>query len=88
MECAADALLDGSLVRFCGMVQDVHDPEYYDGVYEEVDASGASRLCTTMYRGEIAPSRLGVRIEPRADFVWQRAPVVCAPMPSRSTPPW
>ena len=41
---AVDALPDGSLVRFVGMVQDVHDPEYYDGVYEEVNtATGAVR---------------------------------------------
>jgi hypothetical protein len=35
-----DTLPHGSLVRYRGMVQDMFDPEYFLGVYEEVNASG------------------------------------------------
>ena len=80
---SADSLPDGTLVRFCGMVQDVQDPEYYDGVYEEVDPSGAVRLCTTMYQGFVASSA-GREVRPRHEFVWQRTPVACMPIPSRA----
>ena len=33
-----DQLPPGSLVRFFGMVKDVHDPEFYIGVYDEARA--------------------------------------------------
>eukprot|EP00900_Chrysochromulina_parva_P017564 jgi/Chrpa1/25809/Chrysochromulina_OHIO_Genome00001623-RA len=85
----ADALPDGAIVRFIGMVQDVHDPEYYDGVYEEVHHDGSVHLRTSMYQGCLDDVGMGAHVasvRARQDIVWQRAPVVCVPIPSRS--PW
>ena len=79
----ADPLADGQLVHFCGMVQDVRDPEFYDGAYEIVGADGTRRLRTTKYQGAIA-QRPGETLQSRADAVWQRMPVVCVPIPSRT----
>ena len=81
---STDALPDGALVRFCGMVQDVQDPEYYDGVYEEVDAQGVVHLRTSMYQGCVAEPE-GGHVRVRADCVWQRVPVACVPIPSRTS---
>ena len=78
-----DTLSDGALVRFCGMVQDAHDPEFYDGAYDVVGADGVSRTRTTKYQGAVR-DRPGEVITGRADIVWQRTPVVCVPIPSRS----
>lgn len=40
-------LASGSLVRFRCMVKDMFDPEYYLGVYEEVDQQTGLRVCFT-----------------------------------------
>ena len=80
----AEALPDGAVVRFVGMVQDVHDPEYYDGVCEQVRDDGTVQLRTTMYQGCIAEPAGGPQVRARPDIVWQRAPIVCVPIPSRS----
>ena len=65
-------------MKFCGMVQDVHDPEYFDGAYEVTDANGATTIRTTKYQGEV-PGRAGETLRSRDDIVWQRVPVVCVP---------
>ena len=65
------------------MVQDAHDPEFYDGAYDVVGADGVSRTRTTKYQGAVR-DRPGEVITGRADIVWQRTPVVCVPIPSRS----
>lgn len=79
-----DELADGELIQFVGMVQDVHDPEFYDGAYETVHADGATHLCTTKYQGAIAETA-GTTLRGRDDVVWQRTPVVCVPLPSRTS---
>ena len=81
---STDSIPDGSIIRFVGMIQDVRDPEYYDGVYEEVHPDGTVHLRTTMYQGCISEPCNDVQIRPRPDFVWQRTPVACAPIPSRA----
>nr|CAD7432938.1 unnamed protein product [Timema monikensis] len=44
-------LMDGQLVRFHGMIQDMFDPEYYLDQYEVKDSTnGCSRLCSGKYR--------------------------------------
>nr|CAD7594676.1 unnamed protein product [Timema genevievae] len=44
-------LMDGQLVRFHGMIQDMFDPEYYLDQYEVKDTTnGCSRLCSGKYR--------------------------------------
>eukprot|EP00966_Prymnesium_polylepis_P168792 3902999-Prymnesium_polylepis.1 len=51
-----DRVPDGALVRFCGMIQDVQDPEFYEGAYQESDGSGAPpRLVPAKYRDGLAP---------------------------------
>ena len=58
----ADAVADGELVRFCGMVQDVHDPEFYEGAYEVVGADGVQRVRTTKYQGCVSEEAGGNQI--------------------------
>ena len=81
---AVDALADGTLVRFSGMVQDVRDPEYYDGAYELVARDGTAALRTTKYQGTLMGVPAGHAVRSRPDAVWQRTPVVCVPMPART----
>ena len=42
-------LRPGTLVRFRGMVQDMLDPEFYLGVYQEKDANGDAVWRTGKY---------------------------------------
>ncbi len=77
----AEQLKDGQLVRFVGMVQDVHDPEYYEGVYEEALPDGTTRLCTAKY---VVPPAPGVEWRSRPEFLWQRTPIVCVPPPAQT----
>jgi Mini-chromosome maintenance replisome factor len=45
------ALPANSLVRYRGMVQDMHAPEFYVGEFDEVElATGARRKVSTKYR--------------------------------------
>ena len=73
----------GALVRFQGMVMDMHDPEYYAGVYEEVRPDGASRMRTGKFR-DTFDEPAGCTIRPRSDFTWQRTPIVVAPLPGQT----
>ncbi|EOD32226.1 hypothetical protein EMIHUDRAFT_202875 [Emiliania huxleyi CCMP1516] len=75
----------GALVRFQGMVMDMHDPEYYAGVYEEVRPDGASRMRTGKFR-DTFDEPAGCTIRPRSDFTWQRTPIVCAPCEPEAAP--
>lgn len=79
-----DQVPDGSLVRFYGMVQDVRDPEYYEGMFECADASGSlARVVTGKYR-DCVDSVAGLQPKPSGSHIWQRLPVVCVPVPSQS----
>jgi hypothetical protein len=78
-----DTVPEGALVRFCGMVQDVHDPEFYDGAYDCIGEDGIARLRTTKYQGTVSEVA-GMQMRGRPDAVWQRTPVVCVPVPSRA----
>ena len=80
----ADQVAEGALVRFCGMIQDVRDPEFYNGTYEVVGADGVAHLRTTKYQGDIVePPEAQLRM--RSNEVWQRVPAVCVPIPARSS---
>jgi len=79
----ADMLPAGAIVRFQGMVMDMRDPEYYGGVYEEVHADGSVHLRTGKFRDAFdVPA--GCSIRPRNEFTWQRAPIICAPLPGQT----
>jgi len=73
----------GALVRLVGMVQDVRDPEYYAGVYEEFSQDGQVALRTSKYRDARALPP-GAHCQMRNDCIWQRTPVVCIPIPART----
>jgi hypothetical protein len=81
--CRLDQVAPGSLVRFYGMVQDVQDPEFYVGAYEEVSPSGEARLRTGKYR-DVLDVQPNCTVRPRDDCTWQRTPVVCVPIPMQS----
>ena len=81
--CRVDQVAPGSLVRFYGMVQDVQDPEFYVGAYEEVSPSGEARLRTGKYR-DMLDVQPNCTVRPRDDCTWQRTPVVCVPIPMQS----
>ena len=79
-----DQVPDGALVRFCGMIQDVQDPEYYDGMCEERDDSDAPprRVCGK-YRDVLSPIP-GKQYASFGQHIWQRTPAVCVPVPSQT----
>ena len=81
--CRHDQVAPGSLVRFYGMVQDVQDPEFYVGAYEEVSPTGEARLRTGKYR-DMLDVQPNCTVRPRDDCTWQRTPVVCVPIPMQS----
>ena len=71
-----DQVPNGALVRFHGMIQDVQDPEYYEGVFQESDGSGAPpRLVPAKYRDGITPVA-GRDYASTGRHIWQRIPVV------------
>ena len=78
-----DQVAPGSLVRFYGMVQDVHDPEFFVGAYEEVSPTGEARLRTGKYR-DMLDVQPNCTVRPRDDCTWQRTPVVCVPVPMQT----
>ena len=43
----------GALVRFYGMVQDVRDPEFYVGAYDETALGDETRMRTGKYRDAV-----------------------------------
>ena len=51
--CRPEAVPPGALVRFVGMVQDVLDPEFYVGAYDEVLPDGSRRVRTGKFRDEL-----------------------------------
>ena len=77
------------LCKFVGMIQDVHDPEYYDGAYEVVKADGTTRVCTTKYQGMISEVAVaeagGEHHSPVCGHCLAAPPVVCVPIPSRTS---
>ena len=73
----------GALVRFYGMVQDVRDPEFYVGAYDETAPGGETRIRTGKYRDAVDPQP-NCTLRPRDDATWQRTPVVCVPVPTQT----
>merc|ERR1719215_1618112 len=53
---SADSVPPFSLVRYRCLVQDVFEPEFYAGVFQEVDAGGAAKFRTTKFRECIEPA--------------------------------
>jgi hypothetical protein len=78
-----EELPSGALVRFQGMIMDIRDPEYYAGIYEEVQPDGSVRLRTSKFRDSIDVPE-GCTLRPRNDFTWQRTPIICAPLPGQT----
>ena len=62
--CRPEAVPPGALVRFVGMVQDVHDPEFYVGAYDEVLPDGSRRVRTGKFRDELTLAP-GGEVRPR-----------------------
>lgn len=53
-------LKNGHLVRFRGMIQDMHNPEFYFETYEVINHdTKESRICTGKYRDT---ADIGVRL--------------------------
>lgn len=73
----------GALVRFQGMIMDMRDPEYYAGIYEEVQPDGSVRLRTGKFRDSFDVPE-GCTVRPRNEFTWQRTPIICAPIPGQT----
>jgi len=87
-DATLDKLRSGSLVRYLGMIQDIFDPEFYLGVYEEVDlVSGQKRTKSGKYQDFIA-DRPNIQIDPNAasSEPMDRLPLFCIPIPGQS--PW
>ena len=83
VNCRVDQIPIGSLVRFRGMIQDVRDPEYYAGVYEERLPSGEKTLKTGKYRDVLEISSGGA-VSDVNGATWQRLPLVCVTVPSET----
>ena len=81
--CRPEAVPPGALVRFVGMVQDVHDPEFYVGAYDEVLPDGSRRVRTGKFRDELTLAP-GGEVRPREQSTWCRTPLVCVPVPGES----
>jgi hypothetical protein len=76
-----DQLPVGSLVRYRCMVQDVRDPEYYMGTYNQADVhTGHSCLATAKYRDAIPA--YGSPIEAAAPM--ERLPLHCTAIPGQT----
>lgn len=71
-----------SLVRYRCLVQDVFEPEFYAGLFQEVDAAGATRYVTTKYRECIEPAAgRQLRELDNHGGLQQRGACYCVPMP-------
>lgn len=79
---SADSVPPFSLVRYRCLVQDVFEPEFYGGVFQEVDAGGATRFRTTKFREciEPTPGRQLRELDDHAGLL-QRGACYCVPMP-------
>jgi len=79
---SADSVPPFSLVRYRCLVQDVFEPEFYAGLFQEVDAGGAARFVTTKYREciEPAPGRQLRELDGHGGLL-QRGACYCVPMP-------
>ncbi|MEW5299904.1 MAG: hypothetical protein WDW38_002727 [Sanguina aurantia] len=85
---AMDHLPNHSLVRFRGMVQDMLNPEYYQGAVRD-PASGIWR--TSKYGDLQLPGSLGsaagagaAAAEASGYKLWERRPLYCIPVPGQS----
>lgn len=78
----AESVPPFSLVRYRCLVQDVFEPEFYAGLFQEVDASGASRFRTTKYREciEPTPGRELRELDGHGGLL-QRGACYCVPLP-------
>jgi hypothetical protein len=76
-----EQLRPGGLVRFRCMVQDVQDPEYYMGTFQQTNVlTGEKSLATAKYRDAIPPQS-----EPMEDVRPQeRLPLYCVSVPGES----
>lgn len=82
----ADSVPPFSLVRYRCLVQDVFEPEFYAGLFEEVDAGGASRFVTSKYRECLEPAagRELREIDGHGGLL-QRGACYCVPLPGEAS---
>ncbi len=83
---SAAGIKNGTLVRFRCMVQDVLDPEYYVGLYEERNLStGAKAIRTAKYQDMVRVPE-GCRIDhgDPSTVTFSRIPLFCVPVPGEA----
>lgn len=85
---SSEQLPDHTLVRFRCMVQDVLDPEYYVGVYEEVNQATKSKtLKTAKYQDLVdVAENCEINHDAPSTVTYSRIPLFCVPVPGES--PW
>lgn len=55
------------MVRFCGMVQDMHGPEYYVEKYKTLDTNGETQIVSGKYK-ELIEVKVCILISFRVEF--------------------
>eukprot|EP00743_Colponemidia_sp_Colp-15_P007560 GILK01008173.1.p1 GENE.GILK01008173.1~~GILK01008173.1.p1 ORF type:complete len:668 (+),score=75.35 GILK01008173.1:70-2004(+) len=80
-----DLLRPNSLVRFRCMIQDMFDPEYYVGVYEQISEDGGRQLATCKYQEtlDLVPGYEANFNSPLCE-TFERLPLYCVPIPGET----
>eukprot|EP00466_Bigelowiella_natans_P008624 jgi/Bigna1/54482/estExt_Genewise1Plus.C_350062 len=79
-QTSTDSIPNHSLVRFRGMIQDILDPEYYTGIYEEINKRTGTKVSFQNTCGDV---QLISSIDART-MALSRIPVFCVPIPGES----
>eukprot|EP01112_Ceratiomyxa_fruticulosa_P008725 TRINITY_DN2260_c0_g3_i2.p1 TRINITY_DN2260_c0_g3~~TRINITY_DN2260_c0_g3_i2.p1 ORF type:complete len:644 (-),score=131.64 TRINITY_DN2260_c0_g3_i2:44-1975(-) len=80
----ADSIQPNTLVRLRCMVQDIYNPEYYPGAFEEITPNGERSRKTGIGRDALAAAVNGNQIDQSNAVVWERHPLYCVPIPGES----
>eukprot|EP00954_Amorphochlora_amoebiformis_P016642 1306562-Amorphochlora_amoeboformis.AAC.1 len=82
---ASQNIEDKSLVRFRCMVQDILDPEFYTGIYEEVCAKTGTKVLKTAKYQDVVDIPAGCDISiGQNSITYSRLPLFCIPIPGES----
>ena len=77
------SLQSGTLVRYRGMIQDMFDPEYFVGVYEELSVVG-SVMKNALYRDSIDIRQKDIVLDSAACKTMERSTYYCVPIPGET----
>jgi len=76
-------LSSGTLVRYRAMVQDIFDPEYFDGVLNVMQADGTLKKVTSRYQDVFIPKG-DAKVVAQGEHLMERVPYYCVSVPGES----